>query len=504
MRRSLKKCIKYVYYKTLCRLLNPKGDDKDPYMKSPLKYWLTGIVPGNKQAAAILTIEGKVSGVGFNKWLRQRSLDLSLNCWVNKRNPETVEAFVIGSPKIVFNLVRSVYKGPKKAIVVDVMQLWFNKPSVSEIKNKTTDYPDELLSGPGQESFIVKNIVQNEYENIKNAVEEVALINENVYHEKIFSTGRLIIAEFKKMGYPANFIKNIVVANVDGKKIYFHQTKTSMASSLGCIILGNKDLAREFFNESGISIAKGKLFSRKQKEQAESFALNLSSAVVKPVDGGKGKGVTVGVKNKREFARAWSAAKKTTKRGILIEEQFIGGIEARYFVIGGKCAAVAKRVPPHVLGNGLDTIEKLLERKNEERSRNPHLRNRLIKVDEHRSLILKEQGYELSSIPSKGVVVVIDKKASFSTGADSVDITDEVHPSFKAVAERAATAVPGIGVVGVDILAFDHLQRAQENNYIVIESNTRPCLGAHHYPVYGKPRNVAKIIVEYSLNKIKT
>ena len=367
---------------------------------------------------------------------------------------------------------------------------------------KKKDVTSEPRSGQGA-SGAGKSAVSDDYKKIIDIIEEVILSKEiNSYHaSKSFSTGQLFAGEFERLGYPVEIIEKIVIANVKGKKLLFLETETSDTSLMGYRVLKNKNFARKFFEKAGVSVARGEAFSRNKMEQAKQFALNLTSAVVKPVDGNKAKGVTVGVKSDREFKNAWASAVKVSKRGVLVEEHFMGGDEARFLVVGQRCAAVFKKIPPHVLGNGLDTVLELIERKNKLRSGNPHLCRRLIELDEHRLIVLKEQGYEPSSIPPKGAVVVIDWKANTSTGGDSIDLTDEVHPSFKQVAERVAGAVPGLDVIGVDILSFGFSQEATKENYIVIEANTRPGLGGHLYPVYGTPRNVARAIVEYTINK---
>ncbi|NLA05990.1 MAG: hypothetical protein GX881_09805 [Firmicutes bacterium] len=367
---------------------------------------------------------------------------------------------------------------------------------------KKKDVTLEPRSGQGS-SGARKIAVPDDYKKITGIIEGVILSKKlNVYHErKSFSTGSLIAGEFERLGHPVEFIGKIMIANVKDKKLLFLETETTDTSLLGYRVLKNKNFARRFFEKAGVSVARGEAFSRNKMKQAKKFALSLTSAVVKPVDGNKAKGVTVGVKSNREFKNAWASAVKVSKRGVLVEEHFTGGDEARFLVVGQRCAAVFKKIPPHVLGNGLDTVLELIERKNKLRSGNPHLCRRLIELDEHRLIVLKQQGYEPSSIPPKGAVVVIDWKANTSTGGDSIDLTDEVHPSFKQVAERAAGAVPGLDVIGVDILSFGFTQEATKDNYIVIEANTRPGLGGHLYPVYGTPRNVARDIVEYTLNK---
>ena len=80
-------------------------------------------------------------------------------------------------------------------------------------------------------------------------------------------------------------------------------------------------------------------------------------------------------------------------------------------------------------------------------------------------------------------------------------LISKLNDTTRRAAERAAGAVPGLDVIGVDILSFGFSQEATKENYIVIEANTRPGLGGHLYPVYGTPRNVARAIVEYTINK---
>lgn len=321
----------------------------------------------------------------------------------------------------------------------------------------------------------------------------------NTYSKNSASLSKLIPNEFRKLGYSVTKVDRYDIVQVDGGKIYLWQSIPIGTSLVSAKMVGNKGVTRKFLEESGISVARGRSFTRKDKEKAKHYALKLSSAVIKPIGGSKGKGVTVGVKDKKEFQDAWVKASKSGK--VLIEEQFEGGAEARYFIVGGKCVAVIQRIVPHVIGNGVDTVSRLIEKKNRVRAGNPHLRNKPIKLDKHRLLFLKKQGYGPASVIPNGAVAVIDRKANFSTGADSIDITDKVHISFKKIAERAATAVPELDVAGVDIIALDHTEPSRKDNYIVVEINSRPAIGSHHYPIYGQQRNVAKDIVEYVLKQ---
>lgn len=325
----------------------------------------------------------------------------------------------------------------------------------------------------------------------------------NQYEKKTFSTKTLIAQEFAKHGFQSEFIGKFLVTYFSNERVVFFETESSLTSLVGWRIIKNKVLAKKFLSSAGVSVAKGKYFNKKDKQQALNFIYNYPLCVIKPSDGRKGKGITVGVSNEEEFDYAWKTAITHSEKGILVEEQFTGGTEARYLVVDGKCVAVLKRIPPMVFGNGIDTIEMLIEKKNNQKLKNPNLKNKLIKIDHHRSSMIKTQGFKITDIPPNGTRIIIDWKAGLSTGADSYDYTDEIHSGFKKIAEKAAVSVPGLDIAGIDILAHDHTLEPTDENYIVIEVNTRPGIGGHHYPVYGKPRNVVKDIVKYVIKKMK-
>lgn len=333
---------------------------------------------------------------------------------------------------------------------------------------------------------------------IKNSVQNKKL---NVYYEETYSMNRLIANEFKSLGHKVDFVNNMVSVNIKCNDILFQGTVTPSTSLMGARVLKDKGISRKLFKKAGITVAKGKIFSLKEKEQAKHFALSLPSAVVKPVNGNRAKGVTIGVKSSSDFIYAWESATKVTRRGVLVEEQFAGGIEVRCLVLDQKYIAAFMKLPPYVVGNGIDTISELTKKKNADKLNNPHLKNRLIKIDKHRLTIITKQGFDLSSIPSKNKIVLIDLKGSISAGGETLDITDDIHPSFRVTAEKVATIVPGLDMVGVDILAHDIRGELDSGRYVVIEGNTTPGIGTHHYPAYGTPRNIARRIAEYILDK---
>jgi hypothetical protein len=151
------------------------------------------------------------------------------------------------------------------------------------------------------------------------------------------------------------------------------------------------------------------------------------------------------------------------------------------------------------VGDGTSTVRELIIAKNEERRLNPHLVSRPIYLDRARLARLAEHGMSPLSVLAKGAEHIIDYRAGFSGGAESVDVTDEVHPSYGEIAAAAVRAIPGMVVAGVDMLISDPAQPAAADTYIIVEVNCQPGIGSHHFPVHGTPRNVAGAIIDAGL-----
>lgn len=321
--------------------------------------------------------------------------------------------------------------------------------------------------------------------------------------EPTLSTRELLQKEFKRRGYDSAPLDKYLFVNLDGASMIFHETETTNTSLLGFRILKDKKVSQQLFRDAGISVAEGKYFSLKEKETAARFAAKFDSCVVKPSAGRKGQGVSVGVCNPRDFNLAWDAAKSFSTAGIIVEQQFVG-LECKFLVVGGKFVAAYLKVPPFVRGDGRTALKDLLSAKTELRKKSPHLYRNLLEINQYKLNVIKQQGFDMDSVPESGDFVLVDYMSSISSGGETFDYTDEVHQSFTEIAELASKTVPGVDIVGVDIIAKDFRQQAQKDNHVLIEANTRPGIGGHVFPVYGKPRDVIKEIVDYAIETGKT
>ena len=128
MKMKARRLLKYLYFGTLCTLLNPDGNDNNPYVGSPVKYRLTKIVPSKNKAAVKLLISGNVRGTNLNKWLRNIARIYKLEYWLKNIDKNTIEILAIGLSDRVQRFVVIVREGFKKEKIDRFNTLWFNKP----------------------------------------------------------------------------------------------------------------------------------------------------------------------------------------------------------------------------------------------------------------------------------------------------------------------------------------------------------------------------------------
>ncbi|MER8980555.1 CapA family protein [Mesorhizobium sp. M0510] len=302
-------------------------------------------------------------------------------------------------------------------------------------------------------------------------------------------------AAFKSLGYTSTQVGDLLRVKKSGRCCYLFESETSFMSRLGSRILKDKVLTSQILREQGLEVAQQHFFVFDQLETARPLVARMGSVVVKPADGRKGRGVTVDV-TPETLDKAWGLASLESSKGILIEAFFSNAVEARYLVIDGHCVAVIEKVIAHVLGDGQRTIAALIDEKNARRARNPHLSYYPIQVDTARENFLSGQGMTVDDVPSNGRIVPLAAKSGWLLGGETRNITDSVHPEMRRIAERATQIAPGLDVIGLDVMAYDHTTAPHTGSYIIIEANNRPGLGLYMYPAHGTPIDACRLIAE--------
>ena len=84
--------------------------------------------------------------------------------------------------------------------------------------------------------------------------------------------------------------------------------------------------------------------------------------MVKPLNANHGRGVAIDLQEAEQVASAWRQAREHGRT--IIVESFISGFDHRMLVVNNELIAVAQRIPGHVVGDGKQTIEDLVEETN--------------------------------------------------------------------------------------------------------------------------------------------
>ncbi len=219
--------------------------------------------------------------------------------------------------------------------------------------------------------------------------------------------------------------------------------------------------------------------------------------VVKPLDGNHGRGISVDLSDPDLIEAAFDFALENNKSGSgVIVESYIQGLDHRMLVVNGALVAVSKRVPGHIVGDGKQTAEQLINEINSDPRRGVGHEKVLTRLEIDAKAIehLEEKGYTKDSVPPKGEVVFLRSTANLSTGGTAIDVTDIVHPDNREMATRAVKAV-GLDIGGVDFLSTDISKSYKENGAGICEINAAPGFRMHVAPSEGKPRDVAGAVM---------
>ena len=277
-------------------------------------------------------------------------------------------------------------------------------------------------------------------------------------------------------------------------QVRFRATMTDKTSSIAVDIAGNKDETKRILQEQAIPVAKGSTISTIEglDEALKTLGFPL---VFKPLNGNHGKGASINVKTREEALEAFAYAQEYSQR--IIVERFITGHDFRVLVIDNRMVAAAQRVPAHVLGDGENTIQKLIEIENNDPRRGYGHENVLteITVDRDTLDLLDKKGYTLESIPPKKEIVYLKSTANLSTGGTSIDVTDMVHSQNVFMCERIARVI-GLDICGIDIMANNLTELLTDNGGVVLEVNAAPGFRMHLAPSEGLPRNVAAPVID--------
>ena len=282
-----------------------------------------------------------------------------------------------------------------------------------------------------------------------------------------------------------------------GYGAHLRRIRATVADSTGNIaveVVQDKFLAKKILQEHCLPVPPGLVVEESAQLGATINALGYP-LVMKPVDGNHGRGVTTNICDMKSAELAFKKARRHADE--VLVERFIRGEDYRLLLVNYKLVAAARRIPAHIVGDGVATVQQLIDRENSNPNRGEGHEKILTKidVDEHTLHILEENSLGLTTILPRGTKLLLKDSANLSTGGTSEDVTDMVPPETKFMAERAARIL-GLDICGIDLIASDITRPLAEQDGAILEINAAPGFRMHTAPSSGRARKVGEQVIE--------
>jgi len=280
-----------------------------------------------------------------------------------------------------------------------------------------------------------------------------------------------------------------------GKHWYIINTVTPLTNSPSATIAKRKNLTNQILKEFNIPVPQQK--SLNSAVEALQFFGEFKNIVIKPAQQLGGIGVSILPQTENDVIQAYKSAlkenmsKTNTK---VLGEEFIKGENYRFLAVGDTVVGVIRRKAAHVTGNGKDNIEELIKKANEEKKK------KILKpilVDQEVYTKLKNDGKDMSYIPSQGEEIILRYNCNLTTGGTTEECAKETDQYFKDLAVDTIKAI-GLEFGGVDIIAEDI---TKPSKCAINEVNYNPGLRLHYHADKGDVVKVAVPIMEYIRDK---
>ena len=367
----------------------------------------------------------------------------------------------------------------------------------------------------------VRQLLENKFPKLVHGIHKIILYNlfkillavrvlkeSNVADDdETLSNRTLVVArEAAKRGFPVKSFKflggggtNFFSIKIKNKKIFFEVLPTEEIAKIAKIDFDDKYEFKRILQSANLPRAKGERFSKIKPALAYANKLGFPLAV-KPNNSSLSKHIACDIQNEADLKKAIRVAQIINP--YFIVEKFIKGDTHRVTLVNHKMAGCCLREAPNVIGDGIHTIADLIKIKNEHPWRGKaHQKNftlHKIVADESAQVFLAKRGLTVETVLPKGTKAYLRDKIILKSGADIHDKTGEVHPDNTALFQKISRLCDA-PLIGLDFICQDISRPYHQQECAVLEANSLPYIDMHHYPVTGKPRNVAGLIVDYVL-----
>ena len=258
------------------------------------------------------------------------------------------------------------------------------------------------------------------------------------------------------------------------------QNSTALDRAITVEVAKNKPLVHRLLAKRQLRTPNYCEFTLNEIAKAADFVEDVASkCVVKPANGGGGRGVTTGVSGGFSLIRA-AASAAVYGSDLMVEQQVHGDVYRLLYLDGVLIDAVLRR-PSAVVADGKSTVRELIRLENEVRLKTGrNLAHALIVIDTDVRSTLAAQGLTLSSVPTKGTRITLKMVINDNSQHDNYNAEHLLCMSIIRDGAAAAAAV-GVRLAGIDVITPDPSVPLAESGGVILEVNTTPSYHHHYY-----------------------
>jgi hypothetical protein len=299
-------------------------------------------------------------------------------------------------------------------------------------------------------------------------------------HEDTNATFKLLQPEFEKIGYSLSEayesgLLYVTFTSPSGKKWRFRASRIGYPFTSAFVkeLSVHKEKAYEYAEALHISIPSTyhvDIDESLSDDEATRLIAKHHKLIVKPSNSSLSRGLTLNIDTKQKLDEAIEYS-RTFKEGVIIQEQ-VEGEEIRFILIEGKVRAALLRQTARVVGDGVSSIAKLIEKENEVRKTLVFPRIKYPLLTE--ANISKEYIVDATVLPA-GVTKELNRATMIKNGSSIYNVLSEVHPSYIEAVEKLAGKLD-TRFLAADFFFKDYTAPLDDSNYWFIELNTSPVL----------------------------
>lgn len=197
--------------------------------------------------------------------------------------------------------------------------------------------------------------------------------------------------------------------------------------------------------------------------------------VIKPINGSLSIGITVRPSSISQIKEAVAEAFIGNSR-IMIEE-YISGKHFRITVLDSEVIAITQRVAANVTGDGVSSLNRLIEQKNILRKKNNLPKIFLRKKDLY---YLKSERIELSKIYPDGVSITLQLGCDMDIGGERIRIDRDIVPQVNLELFTNAVEALNLRFGGIDYITPDIMTPYTQMVTAINEINSAPDPDVHY------------------------